>query len=112
MIFDAYNVNINWKDAEIFELKQIYNFRPLNNIGPVNSAHIPPIHTNIQVHLIYDYKRNRRYKARMVASGNTTGTNLDSYYSSVISIRSMQTFVSLAELEKLMHTQVTSVIII
>ena len=37
----------------------------------------------------------------MVASGNMTGPNLNTYYSSVISLRSVRTIVFLAELNNI-----------
>ena len=77
MVFDADNVNTNWKDAELLALKQIYNFAPFKSLGSVRKARIPPGHTKIQVHIIYDYKQDGRYKASMVDSGNMNGTNLD-----------------------------------
>ena len=95
IMFDAENGNNNWKDAEFFEINQIYNFDPFDSLSPATSDHIPPGHTKIQVHLIYDYTQYGRYKARMVASGNMTGPNLDTYYSSVISLHSESTVVLL-----------------
>ena len=47
-------------------------------------ARIPPDHTKIQVHIIYDYKQYYMYKARMVDSGNMTGPNIDTSYSSTL----------------------------
>ena len=47
-------------------------------------ARIPPDHTKIQVHIIYDYKQYDMYKACMVDSRNITGPNIDtSYYSAI-----------------------------
>ena len=57
MFFDAENVNTNWKDTEIFKIKQIYNFNPFDYLGPATSSRILPGHTNIKVHLIYYYKQ-------------------------------------------------------
>ena len=91
--FDSDNGNTNWKDAEILELKQMYNFCPFGSLGLVNKARIPPGHAKIQLNIIYDYKQDWRYKACMVASGNMTGTNIDTYYSSVISLFSMHNVV-------------------
>ena len=54
MMFDTKSGNNNWKDDDLLELKQIYNFDPINYLGPFNIACILPGHTNIQVHLIYD----------------------------------------------------------
>ena len=101
MVFDSDNVNTNWKDDEILELTQIYNFGPFEYLGLVNKSHIPPGHTKIQVHLIYDYKQDGRYKARTVASSNMTWPNIDTYYYIVISLRSMRTIVFLAELNNI-----------
>ena len=41
------------------------------------------------------------YKARMVESGNITGTNIDTYCFSVISLRSIRTVVFLYELNNI-----------
>ena len=98
MVFDTDNGNTNFKDANILELKQIYNFYPFNSLGPTTSACIPPGHTKIQVHLIYDYNQDGRYKACMVVSCKMNGPNLDTYYYSVISLRSMRTVVLLDDL--------------
>ena len=77
------------KYADLFEMKEIHNFDNFESLGPASNARIPPGHTKIKVHLIYDYKQDRRYKARMVASGIMNGSNLDTYYSRVISLCSM-----------------------
>ena len=84
MMSDSKNGNTNWKDSNLVELKQIYNFNPLDYIGPINSTRIPPIHNNIQVYHIYNYKQDGTYKTLMVASGNMNVPNLNTYYSSVI----------------------------
>ena len=39
-MFDADNLNTNWKDADLLELKQIYNFDTFESLGPVKKAHI------------------------------------------------------------------------
>ena len=66
MMFDAKNANTNWKDDDILELNQIYNFDLFNSLRLVTSACIPPGHTKIQVDVIYDYEQDERYMARMV----------------------------------------------
>ena len=101
MVFDSDNVNTNWKDSELLEMKQIYNFGPFESLGTVIKARIPPGHTKIQVHIICDYKKDGRYKACMVDSGNMNGPNLDTHYSIVISLRSMRTVVLLDELNNI-----------
>ena len=101
MIFDANNGNTNCKDAELLKLKHIYNFDPFDSIRPVASARILPVHTKVQVHLIYDYKKDGRYKSCMVASGNMTGPNLETFYSIVISLHSIPTIVLLSELKNI-----------
>ena len=58
MIFDYDIGNTNWKDFEILELNIIYNFDPFNFLGPVYNTHIHSVHTEIQVHLIYNYKQD------------------------------------------------------
>ena len=84
MIFDYNNGSTNWKAAELLELNKIYNSNPLEYLRPVSKERIPPGHTKIQVHLIYYYKQDGIYKARMVDSGNMTGPNIDPYSSRVI----------------------------
>ena len=54
MMFDYDNGNTNWKDAELLKLKQIYIFDPFSSLVPATSTRIPPSHTKIQVHLIYE----------------------------------------------------------
>ena len=95
IMFDAENGNTNWKDAEFFEINQIYNFDPFDSLISSTSARIPPGHTKIQVHLIYYYTQYGSYKALMVASVNMTGPNLDTYYSSFIPPHSKKTVVLL-----------------
>ena len=85
--YDA-NGNTNRNDAETLELKKYY-FNPFDSLGPVNSVRTPPVNTKIQVQIIYDYKQDGSYKECIVAYGNMTEPNLDTYYSSVISLRSM-----------------------
>ena len=101
MMFDANNENINWKDSEIPELKQIYNFDPFGYLGLVNRARITYGYTNKQVHIIYNYKQYGRYKAHMVASGNMIGPNIHTNSSSVISLHSMRICVFLSELNNI-----------
>ena len=95
-MFDVKNGNTNRKDSDLLEIKQIYNLNPFDYLGSVNSAPISPRHKKIQVHPIFNYKHDETYKAQMVASGNMTVPNLDSYYSRVISISSMCIVVFLA----------------
>ena len=93
MMFGADNRNTNCKDSEILELNQIYNFYPFESLDFFSKVRIPPSHTKIQVHLIYDCKQYGRYKSHMILSSNITGPIIDTYYYSVISIRSMRTIV-------------------
>ena len=57
MVFDDDNRNTDRKESEILKLKQIYKFDSFDCLGTVTSPRIPPGHTKIQVHLIYDYKK-------------------------------------------------------
>ena len=109
MMFDSDNKNTNWKDAELLQMKKIYNFNNFEYLGTVNKERIPPGRTKIQVHIIYYYKQDDMYKSRMVASINMTGTNIDTYYSSSISLRSIRTVVFLSGLNNIeTHTGNTS----
>ena len=62
------------------------------------SACITTGRTKIQVHPIYDYNQGERHKARMVVYVKITGPNLDTYYSSIISLCSICTVSFLDEL--------------
>ena len=55
----------------------------------------------IKVHIIFDVKQDGRRKARLVAGGHLTGPNMDTYYSSVVSLRSMRMVIFLSELNDL-----------
>eukprot|EP00957_Ditylum_brightwellii_P084751 6444157-Ditylum_brightwellii.AAC.2 len=52
----------------------------------------------IQVHLVYNVQQDGRCKARIVAGCHMTGPNTDTYYSSVVSLRSMRMVIFQAEL--------------
>ena len=99
-MFDAYNGNTNCTNADILEIKN-YKFGRFDYLRPFDSARIPHSYTKTQVHLIYGYKQDGRYKACMVAFGNITGPYNDTYYSSVISLCSMLTAVLLSELNNI-----------
>ena len=101
MIFDANNGNTTWKYIELLELKKMCNLDPFDYLGHATSTHITPGHTKIQLHIINEYNQYVRYNARMVTSGNITGTNLDTYYSSVIPLRSLCTVFLLAEMNNI-----------
>eukprot|EP00957_Ditylum_brightwellii_P117371 8951531-Ditylum_brightwellii.AAC.1 len=52
----------------------------------------------IPVHLAYNVKQDGRCKARLVAGGHMTEPNTDTYYSSMVSLRTMRMMIFLAEL--------------
>eukprot|EP00957_Ditylum_brightwellii_P041443 3138162-Ditylum_brightwellii.AAC.1 len=52
----------------------------------------------IQVHLVHDVKQDGMCKAILVAGGQMTGPNTNTYYSSVVSLRTMRMIIFLAEL--------------
>ena len=64
LMFDAKNVTTNQKYTELPKKKKIYKFDPFDSIGPSMSAHIPPSHTKIKVHFVYEYKQDWIYKGK------------------------------------------------
>ena len=52
-------------------------------------------------HFVFDVKHDGRHKARYVAGGHLTDPPLDSIYSRVVSLRSLQLVIFLAELNGL-----------
>ena len=51
-MFGADKVNTNWKDADLLELKHIYNFFPFESLGYFSKSRIPPGNNKIQLHII------------------------------------------------------------
>ena len=80
-------------------MKQIYEYKSFRSMG--RHAKTPKDHTMIRVHIIFDVKQDGRRKARLVAGGHLTGPNMDTYYSSVVSLRSMRMVIFLSELNDL-----------
>ena len=99
MEFDRKNQNNLWKDAVNMEMKQVYEYDSFRSKG--KKAQVPKDHVMIRVHLIFDVKQDGRHKARLVAGGHLTGPKVDTYYSSVVSLRSMRIVIFLSELNEL-----------
>ena len=99
MEFDRKNQNNLWEEATRTEMGQIYEYDSFKSMG--RNAKVPRNHVMIRVHLIYDVKQDGRRKARLVAGGHLTGPNMDTYYSSVVSLRSMRIVIFLSELNDL-----------
>ena len=97
--FDRMNGNTLWQDAVTKEMFQIYEYKTFKSLGKGTKR--PPGYTHIRVHLIFDCKQDGRRKARLVCGGHLTGPSQDTYYSSVVSLRSMRMVVFLAELNEL-----------
>ena len=98
MEFDQKNQNNLWKDAVNMEMKQVYEYDSFRSKG--KKAQVPKDHVMIRVHFIFDVKQDGRHKARLVAGGHLTGPKVDTYYSSVVSLRSMRIVIFLSELNK------------
>jgi hypothetical protein len=99
MKFDRDMGNDLWKQATKLELDQLYEYVTTRSLG--KGAKLPHGYTQIRCHLVYDVKQDGRRKARMVAGGHLTGPNTDTYYSSVMSLRTMRIGMFLAELNSL-----------
>ncbi len=96
ILFDTKNKNTLWQDGTATEMNQLYEYKTFKSHG--KNANRPRGYTMIRVHLIFDVKQDGRRKARCVAGGHMTGPNTDTYYSSVVSLRSMRIVIFLAEL--------------
>ena len=92
--FDCKNENCLQQEATDTEMKQIYEYKSFRSMG--RHAKTPKDHTMIRVHIIFDVKQDGRRKARLVAGGH-----FFTYYSSVVSLRSMRMVIFLSELNDL-----------
>ena len=72
----------HWKEAEQLEIKQLFNYDSFDGRG--KSMPIPDGYTKIPCHFMYNLKYDGRYKARFVARGHQTDTQVDSVYSGVV----------------------------
>jgi len=99
MQFDRQMGSTKWQDAERLELQQLYDYSAFESKG--KEGRLPRDHKMIRCRMVYDVKQDGRYKARFVAGGHLTGPNEDTYYSSVVSLRSMRIVLFLAELNDL-----------
>ena len=93
--FDELNGNTLWIDSVKLEMDQIYDYGTVESKG--KGANISVGYTKIRVHFMFDVKQDGRRKARLVAGGHMTGPNTDTYYSSVVSLRSMRITMFLVE---------------
>eukprot|EP00957_Ditylum_brightwellii_P185365 14114410-Ditylum_brightwellii.AAC.1 len=76
-----------------------YKYKAFTSLG--KGGRKPKDRVMIQVHLVYDVKQDGRCTARRVAGGHMTGPNIDTYYSSVVSLRAMIMMIFLAELNSM-----------
>ena len=61
-------------------------------------AQAPKGYKKIRVHLVFAVKHNGRHKARLVADGHLTATQVNSVYSGVVSLCGIRLIIFLAEL--------------
>jgi hypothetical protein len=87
MRLDKNNGNKKWHEAISLELKQINEYDTFDDIGYKDQIAAPQDYKKIRVHMVFDVKRDGRYKARLVADGHLTDAPLESVYSGVVSIR-------------------------
>eukprot|EP00957_Ditylum_brightwellii_P022018 1660872-Ditylum_brightwellii.AAC.1 len=80
-------------------MDKTYEYKAFKSLG--KGERKPKDHVMIQVHLVYDVKKDGRCKARLVTGGHITGPNSNTYYSSVVSLRAMRMIIFLAELNGL-----------
>ena len=99
MLFDKQNGNDNWLQAEKRELAQINEYKTFKDLGKDGKP--PKGYKKIRVHMVYDFKHDGRYKARLVAGGHLTEVPIHSVYSSVVTLRGLRIAVFLGELNQL-----------
>jgi Reverse transcriptase (RNA-dependent DNA polymerase) len=95
---DNKNGNTNWKDAMTEEINSLLGFNTFEDKGEINFL---DGYKNIIVHFVFAVKHDLRHKARLVAGGHLTDSNIDNTYSGVVSLRSMRIALVAAELNHL-----------
>ena len=88
-----------WQDVEKLELDQLDEYATFTDQGKDGKR--PPGYNRVSGHFVYDMKQDGRHKARYVAGGHLTPVQLESVYSSVVSLRSVRLVTFLAELNDL-----------
>ena len=104
MKFEENWTDKRWTAAVRKEFDEVCNFDSFKSLGLASQTPVPHGFTKIKCHLVFDVKEDGRLKARFVAGGHMTGGNPDTYYSSVVSLRSVRAVVFLAELSGLQLT--------
>jgi hypothetical protein len=103
---DQANGNHLWQESEATEMKQLVEYNTFVDKG---KGGIPPDgHKKIRCHMVYDVKHDGRHKSRLVAGGHLTDPNIDSVYSSVVSLRGIRlvTFLSVLNTLQLWGTDI------
>eukprot|EP00957_Ditylum_brightwellii_P063775 4839257-Ditylum_brightwellii.AAC.1 len=77
-------------------MDKTYKYKAFKFLG--KGVKKPKDRVMICVHLVYNVKEDGRHKARLVVGGCMAGPNIDTYYSSVVSLRAMRMRIFLAEL--------------
>jgi hypothetical protein len=100
MELDEKHCTTQWVDATSLEMVQLDDYHCFHDQG--KGVDIPKGFKKIQVHLIYDVKKNGRHKERLVADGHLTGIPVDNAYSGAVTLWGLRLlFVFLAELNHL-----------
>ena len=99
VILDQQNGNTLWQEAVAKEMKQIKDYQTFRDLG--KGIKPPPGHKKIYVHLVFANKFDMRRKARLVASGNLTPPTNDNACNGIVSLDSVRTIFTIAELNGL-----------
>jgi hypothetical protein len=81
------------------ETEQLQEYHTFTDLG--RDAKPPEGYRKIRVHFVFAVKHDGRHKARLVADGHLTETTIESVYSGVVSLRSLQIVIFPVELNQL-----------
>ena len=105
---DKLNGNSRWYDATKEEFDQINEYkvfmdhgRAKHNLKSKRITDAPQGYQKIKVHLVFACKHDGHHKATLVAGGHLTPDPIDSFYSGVISTRSLRLSIFLAKLNNI-----------
>jgi len=100
---DKKNGNTKWQDSMALDILQLDEYQTFCDLG--KGAKAPPGYKWICCHLVFDVKHDDQHKTQLVAGGHMTNVPLENVYSGVISLRSLQLVIFLAELNSLILFQ-------
>jgi hypothetical protein len=86
-IIDTEKGNTQWVSALQLEMDSMMEYMVFKDIGygPALS-----VNKKTQVHFVFNVKHDRRHKAHLVAGGHSTEAPVESIYSGVVSLQSIQ----------------------